>query len=151
MAVSRADMKNKSTTSRECKYFTVAEANRAIPLVRRIAEDVQHVELQRRDLVDLSHSLDASSTELREVERQFDKLTHRLFDLMEELNQIGVELKDPTRGLLDFPALLDGRDILLCWEIGEDVVDHWHETHTGFAGRRPISELTRRTAKRLAR
>ena len=151
MAASKSIAKNASKEVRQRRYFTVAEANRALPLVRRIAADVQHVELERRDLVELSHSLDANSIEIREVERQFDKLTHRLFDYMEELNLIGVELKAPTRGLLDFPAVLDGRDILLCWELGEDAIDHWHETHTGYAGRRPVGELVRRTSRRTSR
>ena len=150
MAVfSRADFKTQSTVNREHKYFTIAEANRALPLVRRIAEDMQNAELQRRDLVDLSHTLEGNSMELRALERQFDQLTHRLFDLMEELNQIGVDLKDPTRGLLDFPAQLDDRDILLCWELGEDSINHWHETHTGYASRRSVSEMQRCPAKRL--
>lgn len=52
------------------------------------------------------------------------------------LGERGILLKDAERGLVDFPSVRDGRPILLCWQMGEPSVDHWHEVSSGFAGRR---------------
>ena len=52
---------------------------------------------------------------------------------------IGVDLKDPSRALLDFPALHEGREILLCWKADEETITHWHETAAGIAGRKSVA------------
>jgi hypothetical protein len=57
---------------------------------------------------------------------------------LERLAELGVQVKDPESGLLDFPAVRDGEDVLLCWRVGEDAVEWWHGLDEGFAGRRPI-------------
>jgi hypothetical protein len=58
--------------------------------------------------------------------------------LLEMIEQSGIVLRDIDRGLVDFPALIDGREVLLCWELGEDEVAHWHDLDTGFDGREPL-------------
>ena len=58
--------------------------------------------------------------------------------LLVELQEAGIVLRDLDRGLVDFPALREGREVYLCWELGEDRVEFWHELDTGFAGRRRI-------------
>ena len=58
--------------------------------------------------------------------------------LLETLEESGIVLRDIDRGLVDFPALADGREIYLCWELGEDEVAHWHELEAGYGGRRPL-------------
>jgi hypothetical protein len=55
-----------------------------------------------------------------------------------KIHDLGVELKDPAMGLIDFLALRDGREVYLCWRLGETAIDYWHETDTGFAGRQPL-------------
>ena len=56
-----------------------------------------------------------------------------------EINEAGVQLKDYTRGLIDFPAQRGGRIVLLCWQLGEgDEIEWWHDTDAGFAGRQPL-------------
>jgi hypothetical protein len=56
-----------------------------------------------------------------------------------EISELGIQLKDPARGLIDFPSLRDGRVVLLCWQLGEgDTIQWWHDTDSGFAGRKPI-------------
>jgi hypothetical protein len=72
-----------------------------------------------------------------EVQRQMD----RLQEYVDELTEIGVELKDFQTGLIDFVARHQGRDIYLCWKLGEEQITHWHELQAGFAGRQPVSML----------
>ncbi len=125
------------------RYFTLADARRALVLVNRIATDIQGIELQRRKLVHQTASSheQPSAQQANAIESQFDNMTEQLGGLLEELAAVGVELKDPTRGLLDFPSRFNGRDILLCWQIGEPTINFWHDISAGFAGRRSVREL----------
>ena len=58
--------------------------------------------------------------------------------LLETIEQSGIVLRDIDRGLVDFPAVLDGREVYLCWELGEDEVGYWHDLETGYGGREPL-------------
>ena len=125
-------------------YFTVEGANQALPYVRRIIEDVtgtyqQIVDLRRR-LERVEPGQDAS------LERSYEQAMDRLSSLVDELHEVGVELKDFERGLVDFPAWHDGREVLLCWKQGEDAVAYWHETDAGYAGRQKV-ELLQKAAR----
>jgi hypothetical protein len=62
----------------------------------------------------------------------------RMRDYEKELRQLGVELKDYFTGLVDFPCLMHGREVYLCWRLGESEVAHWHELEDGFAGRQKL-------------
>jgi hypothetical protein len=127
------------------RRFTPDEANSALRQVRPLAERM--VELRAR--------LGELEDEQREVVRivagngsgqgvgdartpEFAKLARELQEVVDELTLIGVELKDVDSGLLDFPAVREGEDVLLCWRVGEDAVEYWHGTEDGFAGRRRI-------------
>ena len=68
-------------------------------------------------------------------------MLHRLEDYVDELSEIGCELKDYQIGLIDFTGRYQGRDICLCWKLGEETITHWHELNSGFAGRKPVSLL----------
>jgi hypothetical protein len=57
------------------------------------------------------------------------------------IDAMGITLRDIERGLIDFPALVGGRQVWLCWELGESGISHWHELDDGFGGRRPLIEL----------
>ena len=59
------------------------------------------------------------------------------------IDALGITLRDIERGLIDFPALVDGAEVWLCWQLGEDDVAHWHELDTGFGGRQPLATLGR--------
>ena len=59
----------------------------------------------------------------------------RLSDLIDELREVGVDLKDFQKGLVDFPALYEDREVQLCWKKGEDQIEYWHEADAGYAGR----------------
>ncbi len=124
----------------ETGYFTVEQANRALPYIRRVAEDIrntfkQAVELQQSmERPDIADNVNA----LRE---HYEQIVDKLNGYVDELSETGVALKDFEIGLIDFPALHEGREVLLCWKLGEPRIVAWHETDTGFAGRRDIAEI----------
>ena len=82
---------------------------------------------------------DPYSDELVEMERELEADQRRLREYVEELQHLGVELKGPADGLLDFPSELEGRIVYLCWKLGEPEVAHWHELDAGFAGRQSLA------------
>jgi hypothetical protein len=145
-------MRNEAESEKqEKKYFTVESANRMLPLVRSIAADIVE---RFRELNELRGRLEilqgsrregltaAHREEVEEVERDFEKKKNELHTLVEELRGLGVELKGPD-GLVDFPALMDDREVSLCWKVGEPEVMFWHEMDAGFAGRQHLTaEMT---------
>jgi hypothetical protein len=127
------------------RIFTPDEANSALDQVRPLAERM--VELRAR-LAELEG-------EQREVVRivagngsgegvgdartpEFAQLARELQDVVDELTSIGIQLKDADSGLLDFPAVREGEDVLLCWSVGEPAVEWWHGLEDGYAGRQRI-------------
>lgn len=125
--------------SRPRKRFTLAEANKSLPLVQRIVQDiVQSHEAVTRTQV----ACETGDARLqREAQGELRRSMEALQGYVEELESLGIELKDFESGLIDFVARHEDRDIYLCWRLGESAVGHWHELNTGFAGRRPVSEL----------
>ena len=132
------------------KYFSVEEANRTLPLVRQIVADIVR-QFQAVSALDARLSAvvhrdpkkrggDVYSEELAHTRSELEAEDEKLHAYREELDKLGVELKG-TDGLCDFPGLRDGREVCLCWRLGEPEVAHWHEVHTGFAGRQPIATL----------
>lgn len=122
------------------KYFSAAEANRALTLVRKVVADIVESYRQLHKLHDTCRNLEGrgKSVEAERARQEYVHLTDDLSELRAELEQIGCELKDYNVGLVDFPARLDGREICLCWKHGEDEVGYWHEVDSGYSGRRPI-------------
>jgi hypothetical protein len=121
------------------KYFSVDEANRALPYVTRIVADITAAYGR---IVELRRLLEKEPLQgVAELEREYDGAMDRLSSLIDELHVVGVELKDFERGLVDFPAVHDGREVLLCWKRGETAVSHWHEVDAGLAGRQPVTSL----------
>jgi hypothetical protein len=142
------------TPVRGRKQFTLAEANATLPLVRAIVRDITEL---ARDLRDRSERLtrvqatpritlgDAYQEELKEMQAGLERDREKMVEYEEELNRLGVVLKDQFAGLIDFPHQLDGREVYLCWRLGEPEVAFWHELGEGFAGRQKIMEnATRR-------
>ena len=72
----------------------------------------------------------------RKAERE--KTFQRVKDAMDEIDAMGVQVKDLDIGLLDFPCEVDGQIVLLCWKSGEKTITHWHGVQEGFAGRKPV-------------
>jgi hypothetical protein len=123
--------------SRAPKRFTLDEANRTLPLVKRIAGDI--VKSQQR-IADLEAAIESGSKNASQSE--LNQAMERFQSFLGELQRIGCHLKDHKIGLIDFICRYQGRDICLCWKLGEDHIEYWHETTTGLAGRQPISSLS---------
>lgn len=127
------------------RVFTVEQANRTLPLVRRIVEDVvQQHRLWREKILELD--LVASTVKpgegrdrAEELERDAQALAREIDGFQRELEELGIQLKDRRLGLVDFPSEMNGRRILLCWRLGEPEVQFWHEVDAGYAGRQPLS------------
>ena len=123
------------------KYFTPAQANAMLPLVRRIIQDITTLAGElRKHQERLAHLQEEANRgeEATQLEDEFERGRERLVEFVEELRKLGVELKDPFMGLVDFPCWKDGREIYLCWRQGEPEVAHWHEVDAGFAGRQKL-------------
>ena len=127
------------------QLFTVDQANRTLPLVRRIAEDIvrEHRRWQEA-IIELDLLVSSSHPGLADprsvaLERKIQDIGRELDSFQTELEAIGIQLKDRRTGLLDFPSELDGRLVLLCWRLGEPSVQFWHDADSGFAGRQPLS------------
>lgn len=132
------------------KTFTVDQANAALPLVRAITADLaalsREVTDRRQRLAMLVAGRDKSSgdfysDELCQVEEDLEKDSQRLRGYIDELRELGVEPKggpDGSIATVDFPSILDGRLVYLCWRLGEPEVLFWHDLDAGFAGRQPL-------------
>jgi hypothetical protein len=130
------------------RTYLLEEANRALPRVRRLTERI----------VELTHKLPELEDELRIAEyrarrpeaaaedrRRYEEAADRMGSAEEELvgavgrlDELGVRLKDPSIGLVDFLSYLEGELVELCWQLGEHRVGYWHRIGEGYAGRRPI-------------
>lgn len=140
------------------RYFTVEEANKALPLVKAIVGDIVRQfhtvsELrQRLSALTVEHrrpTSDPYSEELAHSQSELDGEEERLESYIDELTRLGVELKGPD-GLCDFHSMMDGREVYLCWRLGEPEVLHWHELNAGVAGRQPLAaHAGSRTSHRL--
>jgi hypothetical protein len=126
--------------------FTPADANRVLPLVRSIVSDLvgdygkmRDADRERRALEVESSGGANSSRRIEELKSEAADRRGRVEGYLKELGELGVEVKDPERGLVDFPAERDGRPIYLCWQLGEGSVAHWHAVDKGFSDRRPVA------------
>jgi hypothetical protein len=127
------------------QLFTVEQANRTLPLVRRIVEDVvrEHRVWQEKilalDLLASGVRADLPDPRAAALERDILALAREIEGFEAELTSLGIQLKDRRIGLIDFPCELDGRRVLLCWRLGEPSVQYWHDENAGYAGRQPLS------------
>jgi hypothetical protein len=127
------------------QLFTVDHANRTLPLVRRIVEDIvrEHRRWQEA-IVELDLLISGVRAELPDprassLEREIQSIAREIDQFQAELEALGIQLKDRRIGLIDFPSELDGRRVLLCWRLGESSVQFWHDENSGYAGRQPLS------------
>jgi hypothetical protein len=137
----KSDLETRPVPDADRRFFTIDEANRALAYVSRIAHDIQESYRQATALQErLDHDVPADDVET--IRGDYEQAIARLNRYVEELHDVGVELKDYEAGLIDFPAMHEGREICLCWRSGEDHIHAWHELHAGFAGRQELAALT---------
>jgi hypothetical protein len=124
------------------KYFTVEEANRTLPLVRRIVGDIVATHDVIRRGLEEARSLDpavaAQLSRRRELEAELSQLSDQVHGFIGELEEIGALFKGFEEGLIDFYGKLDGRPVFLCWRLGEENVEWWHELDAGYIGRQRL-------------
>ena len=125
------------------RLFTLAQANNSLILLRRIVGEVMKEYAKLLELEELIDSAEQSDSycRLESARQSLVQSVDVLQTCLDELDQIGVELRDFSRGIVDFPSRHDGRIINLCWLFGEEEVTHWHEYDAGFACRQPICLL----------
>ena len=140
MAAPKSSASPSKSEAKPKRRFTLAEANRSLPLVTRIVRDVVN---SHERATQLQSKIEESSNakETLGLQQQLDSTLERLQDYVDELGVMSIELKDYETGLIDFPGRHQGRDVYLCWKLGEDKVTHWHELHAGYAGRQPATKL----------
>jgi hypothetical protein len=132
------------------KTFTLDEAERLLPtieaLLKRAMEAKQAAEEIEEDLQQLGRRIFLAGgmlVDVAAVRKQravLEALVQRAKDAIEEIDAIGVQVKDLSIGLLDFPAYLDGEIVLLCWKLGEERIDYWHSIEAGYRGRQPVDQ-----------
>ena len=126
------------------KFFTPEQADRTLPLVRRIVEDIvtqyrRWAECMREfEVVTARSRADRADPRAEQLQREVQSLAAEIEGFERELTDLGIELKDYSLGLIDYPAELNGRMVYLCWRLGEPSVRFWHEPETGYRGRRPL-------------
>jgi hypothetical protein len=130
------------------KYYTLAEANAMLPLLRAILRDITVLAGDLRDrferLQGLQNSrggLDAPhQEEVQQLIEEFERGQEKMAEFEHELEKLNVEIKDHHTGLIDFRHLKDGKEVYLCWRLGEAEVAHWHHLDAGVAGRQKIAQ-----------
>ncbi len=127
------------------RTFTIDEANRMLPLVRRIVEDIVQDYARWREQVEVLEVVAAGRRgnsppdEAERVQQDAQRLAADIERYVKELAGLGVDFKGFDLGLVDFPAELGGRRVYLCWQLGEETVEHWHDVDAGYAGRRRLA------------
>jgi len=124
------------------KIFTIDEANALLPNVRAIVSRIRKTYRNLARYGDEAKKAAAASEQGGggvENGVQYAQLVTSLTGEIAKLEDLGVQLKDYERGLVDFPSLREGRVVLLCWQLGEgDQLEWWHDMDAGFAGRTPL-------------
>ena len=130
------------------KRFTREEAEELLPYVapllfklRELNRQRDQLQVQGAEVVQKSrgngHGVD---NEAGKVGREMEEAGTQITELIEKVQGMGIELKDPEAGLIDFRSIRGGREVYLCWRLGEEHVYFWHEIDAGFAGRQPLEE-----------
>jgi hypothetical protein len=136
------------------KTFSLDEAQSLLPVVeslmKRALDSKQAAEVIDGTLTALSRRIHISGgmsvdvTKVSASRAEMEQHIQRARETVQEIDEIGVQVKDLDTGLLDFPCTVDGEVVLLCWKFGETTIEHWHTVESGFKGRKPIDERFRR-------
>ena len=127
--------------------FTLEEANAAVaelrPVVAEMVEHARGLAAARHAQVQLVTRIagnggDMQPSDLRELAEKIQAEADAIAACAERIDAAGAQIKSLEEGLLDFPSVRDGEEILLCWKLGEDEIRYWHGVDEGFAGRKPL-------------
>ena len=131
----------------EHRIFTLAEARGTLPEIAAAAAAMVRRVRRARQLAALRDSMQRSGdggpgeADDDALLAELARLQDQLVELVDYVRARGVEVKDVERGLVDWVAIRDGREVYLCWQHGERDIDHWHHLDAGFAGRQPINPV----------
>ena len=122
--------------------FTRTEASRVLPRLRPMLEDLRE---EWRRIKKLNPEIQKTREKAMldgysPYGVEYVESVSHLMLVMSQIREMGVLVKDLEKGLVDFPYLKDDRVVYLCWHLGEESIDYWHETEAGFAGREPLNE-----------
>jgi hypothetical protein len=132
------------------KYYTIEEADTALPLVEKFLKKAQRLRDKISWLLETNEVvLEVSSdegfhyfvTEQVKANKQFHKLYYQFYKVIEGLNEMGIIVKDIDDGLVDFPFRVNGDDAYLCWQLGEQKIRYWHDCESGYENRQPIVDV----------
>src|SRR4051812_49227949 len=126
----------------EERIFTLAEAQELIPQLRSLLQDITETWAQIRELnPDIQKARDAAPFDgfSKSGVQYVESVSHHML-LIQQVKDMGVVLKDADKGLCDFPYMRQGRVVYLCWQLGEERIEYWHDIETGFSGREPLDE-----------
>jgi hypothetical protein len=142
--------RGKSASGERVMHFSIEEAEKVLPKVERLVRKGQRIRDKLAWLLETHEGvLEVSSddgfhyflTEQVRANKEFHRLYFQFYKTVEELQEIGVIVRDIDDGLIDFPFKMKGTDAFLSWQLGEDKIRHWHDGESGFEGRRPIVDL----------
>jgi hypothetical protein len=132
------------------KYFNRQEAEELLPIIQ---PQVEQARQQKQRLEGLKAELAGATSrimllggsfpsyaELAGKKAEHDKAAAKLVELVDKIQQTGCVIKDLDMGLVDFPSLLRGEEVYLCWKLGEERIGFWHGMEEGFAGRKPLDD-----------
>ena len=132
------------------KYFDRREAQELLktlaPWLEEARDEKQKIEAFKNEMAQVASRimvLGGYSPPLGDLLRkksEHDEAAEHLVEIVNRIQETGVLVKDLDIGLVDFPSLVDGEEIYLCWKLGEDHITFWHGIDEGFAGRKPIDE-----------
>jgi hypothetical protein len=130
------------------KIFTLSEAQTLLPVVEALLRKAQAAgaragELEREmqqlsQRIFMSGGMHVNVVQAAKRRAEREKATQEARDTLAEIDEIGVQVKDLAQGLLDFPCIVEGQTVLLCWKLGEKEIGFWHTEEDGFAGRKPL-------------
>lgn len=126
------------------RYYTVDEANATLDTIRpwlvELSEIRGRLEIVQTQLYGISEQArsNGKAGESDRLAEELVRLAERAKQIVDQLTGMGIELKDPRRGLIDFRSLREGRVVYLCWHLGEGEIAYWHELDAGYRGRQPL-------------
>lgn len=127
------------------KQFTVEQANRTLPLVSRIVEDIVRTygiwqdKVREFEVLSAAVRADVPNESAEALQKEASELAEEIDRYIGEIGALGVEFKGFDLGLVDFPGEIDGRPVFLCWRLGEPAVQYWHDRDSGYEGRQPLA------------